>query len=334
MHRFMCRLTAGAIACAAALITSANAEPVEYVRVCSLYGSGFYYIPGTDTCIRLSGRPRPERDLAPVDQWGWNIQGMGYLGQVKADSFNQDYNTGAFGWSVKAGLRLPNYFRLQADAFGQDTGSYSDQARASTYWGAGGHVSWNFASNMEIGVFGGYVDANPTFSGLNSKYDFYGVEGRYFNNWLVLGGQVGRLDVSSGPGTLNDAWLAEGRVRVRLGGLYTIPDEEWDDKSKFTKVMLRTSVYASLGHASGNFAQTQLKAESTQWNVSLSYRWNWNVSSFVGYHGFENKIENQTVWTEHMWKTGILVNFGTPGSAVRLEPMLPTPTALGVLTRF
>src|SRR5690242_763151 len=32
-----------------------KAKAVEYVRVCSLYGAGFYYIPGTDTCIKLGG---------------------------------------------------------------------------------------------------------------------------------------------------------------------------------------------------------------------------------------------------------------------------------------
>jgi len=32
-----------------------KAKAVEYVRICSLYGAGFYYIPGTDTCIKLSG---------------------------------------------------------------------------------------------------------------------------------------------------------------------------------------------------------------------------------------------------------------------------------------
>ncbi|WP_202907681.1 porin, partial [Rhodopseudomonas palustris] len=26
-----------------------KAKAVEYVKVCSLYGAGFYYIPGTDT---------------------------------------------------------------------------------------------------------------------------------------------------------------------------------------------------------------------------------------------------------------------------------------------
>jgi hypothetical protein len=30
--------------------TPSDAAPVEYVRVCSLYGAGFFYIPGTDTC--------------------------------------------------------------------------------------------------------------------------------------------------------------------------------------------------------------------------------------------------------------------------------------------
>jgi Porin subfamily len=32
-----------------------KAKPVEYVKVCSLYGAGFFYIPGTDTCIKLGG---------------------------------------------------------------------------------------------------------------------------------------------------------------------------------------------------------------------------------------------------------------------------------------
>ena len=32
-----------------------KAKAIEYVRVCSLYGAGFWYIPGTDTCIRIGG---------------------------------------------------------------------------------------------------------------------------------------------------------------------------------------------------------------------------------------------------------------------------------------
>ncbi|MFD0915789.1 porin [Pseudahrensia aquimaris] len=36
----------------------AEPEPVEYVRVCDMYGAGFYYIPGTETCLRFDGYVR------------------------------------------------------------------------------------------------------------------------------------------------------------------------------------------------------------------------------------------------------------------------------------
>ena len=36
----------------------AEPEPMEYVRVCDTYGTGFYYIPGTETCLRVGGYVR------------------------------------------------------------------------------------------------------------------------------------------------------------------------------------------------------------------------------------------------------------------------------------
>jgi hypothetical protein len=32
--------------------------PVEYVRVCDVYGAGYFYIPGTDTCLKIGGSVR------------------------------------------------------------------------------------------------------------------------------------------------------------------------------------------------------------------------------------------------------------------------------------
>jgi len=32
-----------------------KAKPIQYVKVCSLYGDGFYYIPGTQTCMKIGG---------------------------------------------------------------------------------------------------------------------------------------------------------------------------------------------------------------------------------------------------------------------------------------
>ncbi|MEM9331688.1 MAG: porin [Pseudomonadota bacterium] len=42
-------------------------EPVEYVRVCDAYGSGFFFIPGTETCIRFSGFVRSAYEKAYID---------------------------------------------------------------------------------------------------------------------------------------------------------------------------------------------------------------------------------------------------------------------------
>src|SRR6266481_7640984 len=37
-----------------------KAKAVEYVRICSQYGAGFWYIPGTDTCIKIGGYLRAD----------------------------------------------------------------------------------------------------------------------------------------------------------------------------------------------------------------------------------------------------------------------------------
>ncbi|WP_210485871.1 porin [Microvirga antarctica] len=44
----------------AADLPSKKAAPVEYVRVCSTYGAGFFYLPGTETCLRVGGRVRAD----------------------------------------------------------------------------------------------------------------------------------------------------------------------------------------------------------------------------------------------------------------------------------
>jgi hypothetical protein len=52
--------TAGLIAMSGAQAADlpVKAKAVEYVKICSLYGAGFYYIPGTDTCIKIGGAIR------------------------------------------------------------------------------------------------------------------------------------------------------------------------------------------------------------------------------------------------------------------------------------
>jgi hypothetical protein len=43
---------------AADAIIAAEPEPMEYVRVCDAFGTGYFYIPGTETCLKVGGRVR------------------------------------------------------------------------------------------------------------------------------------------------------------------------------------------------------------------------------------------------------------------------------------
>jgi hypothetical protein len=58
-----------------------KAKPVEYVKICSLYGAGFYYMPGTDMCIKIGGFARAEI----TDYSGGNMA----QGPVQADFNNR-----------------------------------------------------------------------------------------------------------------------------------------------------------------------------------------------------------------------------------------------------
>jgi hypothetical protein len=48
-----------------------KAKAVEYVRICSLYGAGFYYMPGTDTCIKLGGYLRADTTVNSGNDYGF-----------------------------------------------------------------------------------------------------------------------------------------------------------------------------------------------------------------------------------------------------------------------
>ena len=69
--RLLLGSTAGLVAVGGAQAADlpVKAKPVEYVKICSLYGEGFYYIPGTDICLKIGGYVQAD--------YGWNRAGNG-----------------------------------------------------------------------------------------------------------------------------------------------------------------------------------------------------------------------------------------------------------------
>jgi hypothetical protein len=93
---------------AADAVVIAEPEPVEYVRVCDAYGAGFFYIPGTETCLRFDGYVRMQVETNDEDD-AWFVATRARL-NVDARSDTE--------WGT-----LRGFMRLQADT--SDTTTYN-----------------------------------------------------------------------------------------------------------------------------------------------------------------------------------------------------------------
>ncbi|NTZ89747.1 porin [Agrobacterium tumefaciens] len=72
---------------AADAIVAAEPEPLEYVRVCDAFGTGFFYIPGTETCLKFDGYIRFQTDF------GRNKSGTSDWNSFTRAQFNIDTRT-------------------------------------------------------------------------------------------------------------------------------------------------------------------------------------------------------------------------------------------------
>jgi hypothetical protein len=97
----------------AADLPAKTAAAVDYVRICSTHGTGFFYIPGTETCLRVGGRVRAEYlYVEPIDRSQDTI-GFRARGRINIDArsataygmlrtyirMEMTRNTGAYGFS-------------------------------------------------------------------------------------------------------------------------------------------------------------------------------------------------------------------------------------------
>ncbi|MEA2950491.1 MAG: hypothetical protein QOJ96_11 [Alphaproteobacteria bacterium] len=76
-----------------------KAAAVQYVRVCSAYGAGFWEVPGTDMCIKIFGLMKATLASSPPKEFAFISQGAGgayTLSHFRANAFDN------FGYSLSA----------------------------------------------------------------------------------------------------------------------------------------------------------------------------------------------------------------------------------------
>ena len=119
-----------------------KAKAVEYVRICSLYGAGFFYIPGTDTCIKLGG----------------------YLRVETAFNTNSVYN-GAYNSVAGAQNRFTNYFTARSrEDLTIDTRTATEYGVVRTFFDA--TFSWTTGSYAGTGAGGSFYSAAAQAGGI------------------------------------------------------------------------------------------------------------------------------------------------------------------------
>lgn len=102
----------------AADLPAKTAAPVEYVRVCTTYGAGFFYVPGTDSCLRIGARVRADYLYVEPFTRGQDITGFRARGRV-----NIDHRT------MTAYGQLRAYIRYEID---RNSGAFNGNGQVST----------------------------------------------------------------------------------------------------------------------------------------------------------------------------------------------------------
>src|SRR6516225_9610941 len=136
----------------AADLPSLKAAPVEYVRICDAYGAGFFYIPGTDTCLRVGGLVLAEtRAFNPsYAVLGAFFYGTGAAAPATglipgAGTYTNQRSRDAYGYAALGRIELDS--RTQTGY-----GTLRTFMRADAYFGSSGNASLG-----SLGLAGGNV---------------------------------------------------------------------------------------------------------------------------------------------------------------------------------
>jgi hypothetical protein len=150
-----------------------KAQPVEYVRACSLYGAGFWYVPGTDTCVKIGAFVRL--------QVGYGASGGGnFTGGAPGPGVNGE---GDFG-----------------GAFSRTTNMFNFQTR--------GAISFDMRQQTEYGTLRSYIDVG---AGVQTNNGGYG--GSATTQPLGANASYGSTTVYTDRAFLQFAGFTAGRIR-------------------------------------------------------------------------------------------------------------------------
>lgn len=240
---------ATAMSAIAASSAPASADPVEYVRVCDAYGAGYFYIPGTETCLRVGGWVRHEVF--------WNTGMPGFnkrdRGRLEFDARNET----EFG-------SVSSYFRIDMGRW--SNGSTYEEAQYSL--GIGG---------LEMGHRDSQWNRFSGYGGLTDDGGSYGYRERFYISYTRRFGDltgIVSLDHDNNANYMPDIMVG---ARGTFGNVTASLSAGWDESD--ASVAVKATVNAAVGPATLRLVGlwTNGVATNQYWNAAQ-----WSVIAGIG----------------------------------------------------
>ena len=253
-------LIVASVTFAADSVVIAEAEPTEFVRICDQYGQGFFYLPGTDTCLKIGGYYRYE-----VAGTGGNFDGyFNYARFAPTFSVKSETELGTLTGFVEAEMDwyadggtasrlLYSYVELGGFLAGLTKTPYArflDSAGPTLFEGRyaynqGGEFSYTYDNDKGFSAIVAVID-NEASGGWETNAE---AGARYKRDDFTLGaiaGHDGVADSWGGRATVRFK-VPNTRLNVGLHGFYSSPDGEIGDYTIMDPVYERTEWSGLIG---------------------------------------------------------------------------------------
>lgn len=153
---------------AADAIVAAAPEPMDYVKVCDAFGTGYFYIPGTETCLKISGHVR--MDISTDNDLLSGTYSVSSRGQVAFDTANDS-----------------EYGKVYSSFFVRATRTNNTDAVFNSEWKAGiGGFEFGYNGGKYDGISGGFTDNGGSWGGHAGQYIAYNFSGAGFGGFISL----------------------------------------------------------------------------------------------------------------------------------------------------
>ncbi|BCH65464.1 outer membrane protein [Agrobacterium vitis] len=306
---------------AADAIVAAAPEPAEYVRVCDAFGTGYFYIPGTETCLKMSGYVRFEVQGASNNSLGddrnWNARTrglvtfdakndseLGTIGSTITVRTWADENGGSLeldeAFITVAGFQVGSFYNpWDSDLSGETDDIGSNRLNSIAYK----YKADNFFVYGSVDELTGYYSRTPApGSDPYSKNNRVGLEAQIGTTYgPVTANLLGSWDFATSNGAVRGLATAEvGPGEFGIAAIYSTGASTYYDLSKWTvaaQYAAKITDKLSLTPGVQYWGETQVDADGDYFGRDI-----WRAGLTVDYklaEGLTTKVSAQ--YQDHDW---------------------------------